>query len=253
MCIVFIAIKQHAHYPLIIAANRDEFFARPTAPSHFWQTKPRVLAGVDQQAGGTWMGINAHGHIAALTNIRSPQSVLPKALSRGRLVTDYLLSPHDGYYTELHHKRDKFNGYYLLFGPWHNLQVYNNQLDQLTPLSPGCYGLSNASLNSPWPKLTSGLKIFADYCRGAQPIDDHAIFTLLRNNTRADAAALPDTGVSAEWESRLSSIFVQSSDYGTRSSTVLKIDHHHHVYWREHSFAGDAQFVCEQSFEFDII
>ena len=253
MCIVFIAIKQHAQYPLIIAANRDEFFARPTTPSHFWQTKPRILAGVDQQAGGTWMGINNQGHIAALTNIRSAYNLLPKALSRGRLVKDYLQSPHDRYHTQLQHTRDNFNGYNLLFGPWQNLQVYNNQLDQLTPLPPSFYGLSNASLNSPWPKLTSGRKLFADYCHGAQSIDDHALFSLLRNNTQADDAALPDTGVSAEWERRLSSIFVESSDYGTRSSTVLKIDNHHHVYWRERSYGSAAQFVSEQSFEFDII
>ena len=253
MCILFIAVKQHVRYPLIIAANRDEFFKRPTDNSHFWPTTPNILAGIDLQASGTWMGINTQGHIAALTNIRAPGNLKADAISRGLLVKNYLQNPNEFLVSEMQSTRNLYNGYNLLFGPWDNLQVYNNHHNQLNTLNKGIYGLSNANLNSPWPKINKGVASLSQYCQNATEIKDEDIFTILLDSTQAQDAELPQTGVSLEWERKLSSIFVHSKDYGTRSSTVLKVDDNNHVTWAERTFERDTTCISAQKFEFDII
>ena len=159
MCILFIAVNQHPDYPLIVAANRDEFFERPTSVSAFWQDYPQLLAGKDLRAGGTWMGINQWGKLAALTNIRDPQRIDPDALSRGELVSHYLQQSPDSkdYLTRLNATGTNYNGFNLLFGDWNNLRVFNNHTLQSETLTSGVYGLSNASLNTPWPKTVQGM------------------------------------------------------------------------------------------------
>ena len=252
MCILFIAVKQHEHYPLIIAANRDEFFVRPTVHSHFWPASPNILAGVDQQASGTWMGVNTQGHIAALTNIRAPNNVQANAISRGLLVKNYLQNPSGYSVADMQNTRNHYNGYNLLFGRWDDLKVYNNHQNQLNSLSTGVYGLSNASLNIPWPKINKGILGLSHYCQSGHSIKDEDLFTLLLDNTQASDAQLPKTGVPLEWERKLSSIFVRSEGYGTRSSTLLKVDINHHVSWLERTYNQDTQCISEQNFEFDI-
>ena len=130
--------------------------------------------------------------------------------------------------------------------------VYNNFDDSLVPLEDGVYGLSNASLNSPWPKIATGRDALARYCQHANVLDTEHLFELLKNNAPADDAALPKTGVPIEWERRLSSIFIRSDDYGTRSSTVLLVDHDKHVTWEERTFNPQAEQESVQHFEFDI-
>ena len=199
MCILFIAVRQHPDFPLIIAANRDEFTERPTLASNFWDGDNRhILAGKDLQAGGTWMGINTQGNIAALTNIRDPKRIIADAKTRGALVADYLLKPTDTYVDTLRETAESYNGYNLLFGHWSELMVYNNHLNTCVPLDSGFYGLSNADLNSPWPKINKGVKALKDYCLSDAEVDHEQLFTLLRDETRADDAMLPDTGVPLE-------------------------------------------------------
>ncbi|KXI28904.1 NRDE family protein [Paraglaciecola hydrolytica] len=252
MCILFIAVNQHKHYPLIIAANRDEFFKRPTTPSHFWSSSPTILAGLDQQAGGTWMGVNTQGHIAAITNIRAPQTIKNDVISRGMLVKHYLEQADDYSVPLMQTARNQYNGYNLLFGRWNRLQIYNNQLNQLSDLGSGVFGLSNASVNIPWPKVTKGIKSLNHYCQKALDIEDDELFALLLDSTKATDAELPQTGVPLEWERKLSSIFIHGQDYGTRSSTILKIDTQQRVSWSERTFSQDALCVSAQNFEFDI-
>lgn len=252
MCILFIAYQQHPDFPLIIAANRDEFHERPTSPSMFWEKAPNVLAGTDLQAGGTWMGINKGGKIAALTNIRDPQKIEPDAKSRGMLVSDFLInSPdEDQYLKQLQQNKEEFNGYNLLFGNINQLHVYNNHLNQHDKLQPGFYGLSNAYLNSPWPKINSGVQQLEHYCESHTKIEFEPLMAILRNDQRASDELLPETGVPIEWERLLSSIFICTEQYGTRSSTILLINNRSEVQWYERSFVASGEITGEQSYQF---
>ncbi|WJG07781.1 NRDE family protein [Aliiglaciecola sp. LCG003] len=254
MCILFIAVKQHPQYPLIIAANRDEFHQRPTAPSHFWPTHPQMLAGKDLQAGGSWMGITRAGRLSALTNVRDPQTINPDAISRGELVTQYLSTEVEQaqYLTTLRAHKAAYNGYNLLFGEWQNLWVYNNHSDTVAQLTPGVYGLSNADLNSPWPKINQGVKQLKQHCQQTGPIHPDTLFDILLNQNQASDDLLPETGIPIEWERKLSSIFITSSDYGTRSATLLLVDRSHQVIWLEHSFNPAGENTQQQRFTFSL-
>ncbi len=136
MCILFIAVNKHPQYPLIVAANRDEFYARPTAPSNFWTDNSNILAGKDLQAGGTWMGISQQGNFAALTNIRAPSPPRIETRTRGELVCEFLDSTegNDKYLATLRENKQRYRGYNLIFGKWNQLQVYNNHQDQTDAL-----------------------------------------------------------------------------------------------------------------------
>lgn len=255
MCILFIAVEQHPIFPLIIAANRDEFYPRPTQESHFWHDHKNLLAGKDLQAGGTWMGVNTEGGIAALTNIRNPEKHDNElSTSRGHIVSSYLLgdTPESNYIQNLKTSRNTYNGYNLLFGKWNQLQVYNNHDDSLQKLTPGFYGLSNADLNSPWPKINSGVSALETYCSENADLDVEQLFALLMDETKADDSELPNTGVPYEWEKKLSSIFIRSEGYGTRSSTILTVDQNQRLSWYEHTFNDNKQVINTQYFHFNI-
>ena len=255
MCILFIAVNQHRDYPLIIAANRDEFTDRPTRSSGFWNEHPGLLAGKDLKAGGTWMGINTQGKVAALTNVRDPQKIDPDARSRGELVTDFLTDDSIGnqtYFDKLSSTKDRYNGYNLLFGHWRDLWVYNNHKGSLDKLKDGVYGLSNDDLNSPWPKINKGMLALEDYCHTDESLDSDHLFDLLRDKTQAQDKYLPQTGVPIEWERKLSSIFISAQGYATRSSTLLLIDQQGQVSWEEHSYDPDGKCFEEKNFQFSL-
>ncbi|MGB3725176.1 MAG: NRDE family protein [Glaciecola sp.] len=254
MCILFIAVNQHPKFPLIIAANRDEFHQRPTLTSHFWPSHTDVLAGKDLSAGGTWMGINQNGRIAALTNIRAPGKERLNAITRGELVTNFLTTQTDvtDYLNTLQNTHLKYNGYNLLFGELNQLHVYNSFENKAYKLDDGVYGLSNASLNSPWPKIDAGRDALANYCQHANILSREHLFELLKSQQAAHDDELPNTGIPIEWERKLSSIFIQSADYGTRSSTVLLIDNNNHCFWEERTFNSNAEMTDTKVFEFDL-
>ncbi|MDC8831208.1 NRDE family protein [Alteromonas gilva] len=242
MCIVFIALQQHPDYPLIIAANRDEFYARPTQSSHFWPQSPTILAGKDLKAGGSWMGITRSGDIAALTNIRDPSREQPSAGSRGALVADFLTRPRaiSDYCRHLRKTVNQYNGYNLLFGNYQQLAVFNSHTQSLQQLAPGFHGLSNARLNTPWPKVTRGTDALANYVKHSNNLYASEIFRLLADDTPALPDQLPDTGVSKAWEQRLSPIFIRTPEYGTRSSTIIMISKDANVDWYEKVFPSQA-------------
>ena len=256
MCILFIAVNQHRDYPLIIAANRDEFLDRPTLASHFWQDNSQLLAGKDLKAGGTWMGMTKSGKLSALTNVRDPQKIDPDARSRGELVKGFLSQEapqNPDYLQQLKESSDAYNGYNLLFGHWQDLWVYNNHQDSLDKLTDGVYGLSNADLNSPWPKINRGMRALEDYCRSPGTLNTDHLFELLRDNTQAADELLPKTGVPIEWERKLSSIFIKADGYGTRSSTILLIDREQQVLWEEHTYDSNGYCIEEKNYRFSII
>ena len=224
MCLIVFAWKLVPNCPLVLAANRDEFFVRPTRPAGWWEDHPDIYAGRDLQAGGTWLGINRSGRFAALTNIRNGLPKPDDKRSRGELVAAFLAGDVDplDYLTQVRDSAQDYHGFNLIFGDEHALHwISNGNEVECRQLESGIYGLSNGSLDTPWPKLVRAKAQFASLlCQGAP---DGAYFEMLSDTTRASDGRLPDTGVSLEWERLLSSICIESDDYGTRASTMVRV------------------------------
>lgn len=219
MCLIVFAWRPGHAQPLIVAANRDEFYARPTLPLAQWPDAPHVHAGRDLEAGGTWLGVGADGRFAALTNIRDPGQ-LPAFKSRGELVARFLtgnLSIID-YLSEVVPRAGEYGGFNLLLGDGAELWHYNARDTRPQSLAEGIYGLSNAGLNTPWPKLLKARAALSEVLHDPQP---EALLALLNDPQPAPVAELPDTGVGLSTEMLLSSVFIASPAYGTRASTAL--------------------------------
>jgi uncharacterized protein with NRDE domain len=239
MCIIFLAYDSHPKYRLIVAANRDEVYSRPTLPVHFWEDHPHILAGRDQLQCGTWMGITRNGRFAALTNYRDPFAVKEDAKSRGELVTKYLIGSGGplSYLEEVRKKKHEYNGFNLLVGDLQDLYYYSPQVDQMKRLKQGIYGLSNAQLDTPWPKVQKGKKMLDEIMRREQAeLKTERLFALLANVEQPSDEFLPSTGVGIDWERTLSPIFIVSPNYGTRSSSVLTVCYDQKVQLTEHTF-----------------
>ncbi len=222
MCLIVFAWRTHPRHRLILAANRDEYFGRPTAPAAFWDDHPGVLAGRDLEAGGTWLGITPQGRFAALTNYRNPADQKTGAPSRGALVSDFLTGEATpGKYLEEIEKRARdYNGFSLLVGDAASLYFFSNRGGHAARVEPGVHGLSNHLLDTPWPKVEKGKAAFSALL--AKPFDAEAALHLLDDTQRASDELLPSTGVSLELEERLSAIRIPAvGGYGTRCSTVL--------------------------------
>lgn len=247
MCFVVFAYRTHPRYPLVMATNRDEFYARPTAAAAFWDDHPEVLAGCDLKAGGTWMGVTRTGRYAALTNIREPESYRPDAPSRGAIVRTYLTG-HEApraYLERLRAGVGRYNGFNLLAGDLEELYYFNNREGGVHALAPGLYGLSNDRLDTPWPKVENGRQRLATLLHQDDPTPE-ALLGLLADEQPAPASALPDTGVGAEWERALSSIFIRTPAYGTRASTLLLIDYEGRVTFVERTHAPGEEPVTRR-------
>lgn len=254
MCLVVVGWRLREDYPLILAANRDEFFARPAAPAHFWEDHGCILAGRDLQQGGTWLGLTRSGRVAAVTNFRSGRTPRTGQRSRGWLVRDYLLSEQEtpGYIAQIRATADQYDGFNLIAGTPRGLFHYSNRGAEVTALTPGTHGLSNHLLNTPWPKVQRacrGLTALADSPAAALP---EALFALLADRTQPPDEALPDTGIGMEWERLLSTAFIQSQEYGTRCSTVVLVDRTGRAVFEEHSFAADGSFAAHRRHELQL-
>lgn len=239
MCLIAIAIRVHPRYPLIIIANRDEFYNRPTAPLGFWEDHPEVLAGRDLLGNGTWLGISTSGRISAVTNFREPSAFDPHALSRGRLVSDFLASgqsPED-YLSRIMKLRDQYNGFNLVVGDLTRLWWYSNKKSEVLALSPGIHTISNHLLDTPWPKTEKIRLGLEAVCRDGGTVNPESLFALLADTTRPPDNELPDTGVGLDWERMLSSVFVVSDVYGTRSSAVILAEPSGRIIFSERTFA----------------
>ncbi len=240
MCLILLAWQARPDYPLVIAANRDEYFARSTATANFWQAAPQVLAGRDLQAGGTWLGVTRNGRFAALTNYRDPAQNRPLP-SRGALVADFLLSSEtpEAYLARIAASGISYNGYNLLLGDGQSLWWASNVSREQRPLAPGIYGVSNDLLDTPWPKVGAG-KTALTQAIDHLP-DDKLLFDLLQNDAIHPDQHLPATGIPQEWERLLSAAFVKSPSYGTRSSTVLYQQHDGWLTFDEQTWLTGAQ------------
>lgn len=237
MCLILFAHRAHPHYRLVVAANRDEWFRRPTAAAAFWPDAAHVLAGRDLEQQGTWLGITRAGRFAAVTNFRDPASHRAQAPSRGQLVSRFLLSsesPGD-YLAALRAEAPRYNGFSLLVADRESLYYCSNREGAIRALAPGIYGLSNHLLDVPWPKVRQGKQRLAEALARGPNAD--ALLELLADTGVAPDAELPRTGVELDWERKLSALRIVADGYGTRSSTVLLV-----------GADGEASFV-ERSFD----
>ncbi len=249
MCLILLANDCHPKYSLVVAANRDEFYQRQTLPAAFWPQAPSILAGRDVDHGGTWMGITTAGRFAALTNFRDPSNHKTHAPSRGYLVHKYLesTSPIKSYMQNLLNEGQRYNGFNLLAGTPETLYYFSNREKVIRHLEKGYHGLSNALLDVPWPKITKGIKKLTA-CLQEHEVYYEDLFEIMADKELANDSDLPQTGVSIELERMLSAIFIESPDYGTRSTTVMLIDRNNHVQFWERSFSPQQPDTWEESY-----
>jgi uncharacterized protein with NRDE domain len=253
MCLVVVALAAHPRYSLVVAANRDEHHARAALPAHWGDRPPYVgmLAGRDLEAGGTWMGVRADGRWALVTNVREGRGGDTSAPSRGELVPDVLNTPPASALAALRRKAAAYNGFNLLAGDAGSATWISNRADGELSLSQGIHGLSNARLDTPWPKLMRTRKAVAAWAtRGGNDLTP--LFVALADRTRARDADLPETGVPLEWERLLSAPFIVSKGYGTRCSTVLAIGRDGSARFVERSFDARGDTTGEVAFEFAV-
>ena len=247
MCLVLIAWRVHPRYPLIVAANRDEFYARPTLPARRWPGTSGMIAGRDLEAGGSWMGVDATGRFAAVTNFRELEQGPAGARSRGELVTDYLLgeASTETYIAELAERANRYRGYNLLLTDGDKLYCASNRGESISCLPPGVHGVSNGPLDSDWPKVKRGCQLLAKAIGHSEPSPEQ-LLELLRDRTQPADGDLPDTGVGLEWERLLSTIAIDGTlagrDYGTRSASVLLLDTQGRGQFVEHSRLDDGSW-----------
>ena len=253
MCLLTLAIDQSRRFPLVVAANRDEFFNRPAARLAWWSPAPGlpdVLGGRDLEAGGTWLGLTAEGRLAIVTNVRAPQASRdPGAPSRGDIVTRWLAGDAATDRFWMRTALSGYNGFNLIAADFQRGDCFyaTNQAPNPLRLERGLYGLSNGALDAPWPKV----EILKDATREAlvscESVDALAtrLFEALGDRTPAPDDELPHTGVSPEWEKVLSAAFVRTPDlsYGTRCSTLVITERVNkrlvtHVFERTFSAAG---------------
>ncbi len=252
MCLLVLAWRVHPLYPLVVAANRDEFHERPAAALARWPAPLQILAGRDLRAGGTWLGLDRARRFGVVTNFRELQPPKPGAASRGALIPQYLegaLTPPQ-FLAALAPRAGGYSGFNLLLADRESLWYGCNRAQPFArPLAAGVYGLSNEFLDTPWPKLERvrrGFEAWLGKPTGASPV---GLFELLEDRTRVtDDAHLPAGDVAREWERALSAPFVEHPDYGTRCSTVLLLAADGTTYLGERSFdpggrcAGESEF-----------
>ena len=253
MCLLALALDAHARFPLVVAANRDEYHARATEPLAWWSPgagEPSVLSGRDLEAGGTWMGLTAAGRVAMLTNIRAPSQHDPGALSRGRIVTDWLTGKDDpeAFWSRVAARRH--NGFNLIAGDattGHWFWAANRGIAPIA-LERGIHGLSNAELDTPWKKVVDLKQRLRDSLDTAESVDGLArrLFDALGDRSLAADSALPDTGMPRDIERMLSGAFVDmpARGYGTRSSTLLiteRDDAGEHTHVLERTYSADRK------------
>ncbi|PID23082.1 hypothetical protein CSV61_01090 [Sporosarcina sp. P3] len=251
MCLLAFQLQSHPKYQLVMMANRDEAYGRPTAPANFWSDHPDILAGRDLEQMGTWLGITKQGKVAALTNYRDFTRPETGKLSRGHIVSSYLQSELSAraFMEQLHTNREDYAGCNVLAGSAKEMFYYSNIEQSIQQLTHGTHGLSNAFLNTSWPKVDKTKALLAKYLEQTETVDPDVLFGMMQRAERFPTDQLPDTGVGEDLESLLSSIFIASKDYGTRCTTVLTIDSEDHVKFEERTYEKGI-WTTTQKFSF---
>jgi uncharacterized protein with NRDE domain len=253
MCLITFQWQPDAENTLILSANRDEFFHRPTKALHPWPDIEGIYAGKDLNQGGTWLGVHKNGRFAALTNHRDMTIKEPNnPISRGNLALDFLASNIDPleYLNSLETKAELYAGYNLLVGDQNQLAYFSNRSQQSPQiLAPGIYGLSNALLNSPWPKLKLAKQQLTDWLTKK----DHQLplVGLLASTAIEEDSLLPNTGIGLETERMLSCQKIISPSYGTRCSTGLMINRQH-IQIDEISWQSNGEKLDEKHYRIEL-
>jgi len=238
MCLILFAHRAHPRYPLVVAANRDEAYARPALPAAPWTDHPAVFGGRDLEAGGTWMALTGTGRFAALTNFRQGIGRDPGRRSRGDIVSGYVTGTAMAadYLDALRARDDAYNGYSVLAGDLTTLYFHSNRGNGVTAVAPGVHGLSNHLLDEPWPKVTAGMAVVASTLALDRETMVARLFEQLADRRQAPEPHLPSTGIDPQRERELSATFIAAERYGTRASTVMVVDEDGEAYLEERSF-----------------
>jgi uncharacterized protein with NRDE domain len=251
MCLIAFAWRAHPDYRLLLAANRDEFHARPAASLRWWEDRPSILAGRDLCAGGTWLAIGDTGRFATVTNYRETLQVQPAERSRGELVAGFVASGESPLEFMQGIDGDRYAGFSLLAGTPESMACVSNRGDAARPLEPGLYGLSNASLDTPWPKVRRS-KARLEKLLAKETVDFDALFELLADREPATVGQAEAEGVPPELARAVSAPFIVTPEFGTRCSTVLSVATSGEVRIVERRYDSAGWPVGESHFEFRI-
>ena len=242
MCLILFSYNLHAEYRLILAANRDEFYDRPTASLDYWSDHPDVLAGRDLKGRGTWLGITRSGRLAAITNFREPAVHIENVPSRGILISDFLTgnaSP-ERYLEAVSRISKAYNGFNLIAGDQSGLCYHSNRATGVQQLQPGFYGISNHLIDTAWPKIKKGKDLLQGQMSGREKLDIEKIWKILADRSLPADEELPDTGVGLQRERILAPLFICSPDYGTRSSSIVLMEYSGQTTFMERTFYNDT-------------
>jgi uncharacterized protein with NRDE domain len=253
MCLILVLWRVRSEFPCVVAANRDEFHDRPSASADWWRGSAGILAGKDLKAGGTWLGVGRDGRFAALTNFRDGTAVRESAPSRGRLVTEVLESG-DAVAATLDRLRadgPRYSPFNMIFSDGERLGIYESTRGEGRELAPGVFGLSNHLLDTPWPKVRNAKSALSSALTDLR--DESAILHLLRDDRPAPDHELPATGVRLEWERLLSSAFIRADGYGTRCSTLFRIDRSGGAQFDEWTWDRAGEESGRKTFRFDVL
>jgi len=249
MCLIALSVGQHPDYPLILAANRDEFHARPTKEAHWWPDKPDVVGGRDLQAGGTWLAVHRNGRFATVTNYRDAMASKPGHRSRGHLVTGFLdgtLSPAD-YLATI--EEDRYAGFNLIVGTHNDVAYLSNREDGTRQLGPGTYGLSNALLDGPWHKVESSKKKLRDLL-ASNAANETSLMRLMNDRSKAPVSEVRTDQLKFDKAHAITAPFIVMPDYGTRCTTVVMADTGGNWRFIERRFDPAGQKTGESKFSF---
>lgn len=249
MCLVAFSWKVHPQFPLIISANRDEFFHRPTASLQVWDSG--IYAGKDLRSGGTWTGFHPDGRWSLLTNYRDFANPKLGGISRGKLVSEYLEADWDpaDYLDRVFRDKDRYEGFNLLVADQDRLFYFSNYGEDRIEVPPGVHGLSNALLDVPWPKTALAKAQLTALQQ--HHIEPDNLLSILKSTETYSEEILPDTGISTEMEIQLSAQLIRMPpDYGTVSSTSVLRDRDGITQIKERTFAWDPEIYRDVSFSF---
>jgi uncharacterized protein with NRDE domain len=251
MCLIALAWRVHPRYPLVLAANRDEFHRRPAEAARFWPETPALLAGRDLTQGGTWCGVTRAGRVAAVTNYRDPSLAEAGKRSRGHLVRDYLCGSEDAETAAglIEARKQQYSEFNLLLGDTQGLWYVGSRTKAPQAVAAGVHGISNGAFDLAWPKVRHASAGLQKLLTGERiPVD--ALFEILTSRRIAPDRELPDTGVGLQLERFLSAPFIVSEAYGTRASTVILVEHDGTTRFVERRFdaAGECTGETDESF-----
>lgn len=254
MCLAAIAYQSHPEFPLIMISNRDEFYNRPSEEAGFRGTDNQILCGKDLLQGGTWTGVNKDGKMILLTNYRDPELHQDNRNSRGEIPFHFLEQnePVEAFIDFLKSTASDYNGYNLIFGTSEKLYYFSNITLEANELSPGIYGLSNHLLDTSWPKTNRVKNSLTNHLKYCNHVSFNELIYMMKHPDKAPDHELPATGVPIEWERELSSVFIQSKEYGTRATTVLLVNKTGDVTFIEQNYNDRGEMGNRNEFHFTL-